>query len=933
MGMHRRLARIVPVIVTVAAVAMTCLTPSVAFAKTNVDAPFAKTSDDMDFTLDGSLFENSPSEYNKELAVAAANMCNEAQGDDGSKIENLLKQTEGWNAEAGNYGESAAYCIGHGNLTVDGAPTMVLVVVLRGSTTLKEFVGDAFKGSLKSVILNGNEDEWKPEFLGEKVWHNVFDFEEQVWGYPKGEITEQGIYKYLQDHPEIEKSKHLKILVTGHSLGGAVASMVAARMTTLVGRGEWLASNVSEDDIYCYTFGAINVLADKAKGIEEGFENIHNVYNKWDSFGPNGNINWKTVLGALGDGSASWTKKLLLEFTGEALKAAISSPGSKWGHTDMLDHKYKESDMSVNNHDMGNYLNCVRGTCDNHCEVDTQCKVAAAAAGDESDDADDASDADTKDTTATDAISGTGWQLRVPAYWQDAVSVKKSSAKLNGEKVTTYDFWCDDIRSTSGDEPVLLMEVREYPSKNAKKHLTFGGDMLETSVTLKSGQKVKVYTSEMGYEMLVPLTSGHDLVLYACWQAGQGPLYSKDKDEFHDKVEAFADLQSFGSVTSYDDYDMDTVLDCLKRIGSKYLSVGKYTSVGRTFDCDGFIFTVPTALLDCSGVSCEESNGLPSVKLTTGQGTMPLLWVESNTTYWDQAGEDYVFETRGLSNGTLKLALGDDDSILACLTGANGTRAVFCSFVFSDNMTERFSKELTRQARSCQATTAGVSAKGDPQEIAVEFMAAIAKGIEFEESSGRSSDSSGSNSSNEPDSNSGDEPSGPEEPQDEEPQVESQSTGERISLGGYSFGLPAYWSGKVDVLYDRPYKFCPGDQTAVVCVKGTDYAVFCLSYKGDHSGATWASPAAWASDGGSRVEWAAVGANAQVGVDAGGEIGALVPSKWFSISRNDEGGYSDGPDGYDSQEVADQVADLQGLGNGTGGEALIRQIMSTAQPE
>ena len=114
-------------------------------------------------------------------------------------------------------------------------------------------------------------------FLEEKVYNNVYDFEEKVW---------KGLNAYLDENPDVENDKNLKILVTGHSLGGAAANMVAARMDYLRNRGEWI-STVKKENIYCYTFGAIKVLAHDIN-IEDGYENIYNIYNKYDSFGPNG---------------------------------------------------------------------------------------------------------------------------------------------------------------------------------------------------------------------------------------------------------------------------------------------------------------------------------------------------------------------------------------------------------------------------------------------------------------------------------------------------------------------------------------------------------------------------------------------------------------------------------------------------------------------
>lgn len=827
----------VTLFVVVAVVMVALAQPPALAAQSSNDQDKLTYADGKEFVWDGSLFENPPTEYDKDLAVAAAYMCKE-EDTNGSEIEVFLKDECGFiDAEPRNFDGESAYCIGHTKLFVNGTDTTILVVVARGSKSWFEFIGDRFKGD-------------KVDFLGERVWNNVHDFEKIVWG--QTEEDSEGIGKYLDDHPEVEKSKHVKILVTGHSLGGAAANMIAARMTTLVRRGEWLADKVSPDDIYCYTFGAINVLADKAESIDKGFENIHNVYNKWDSFGPYGN--W--LLGN-----------------------DVSTANSKWGHPDMLLHKYEEDliGKSCKNHDMGNYLNCVRGTCENHCEVKTNCTVAS----DEEDDLDD------------EIISGDGWCVRIPDYWRGAVNVEKANTTLNGEKVTTYDVVCDDVRSTRDDEPVSILLIKEFPSQDAAKHLNFGDAKPEATTTLKSGQEVSIYTSQMGYEMLVPLPSARELVIFTGWQTGQGPLNNKDTEVFRSKVLAYADLQSFGAVTSFDDYTMDTCMDCITRVG------GECVAVDRVFQCDGFTFTVPATLLVCDGVTCDENGGWPLVK----KDERTLLWLEKNQQYWDQAGEGHVTETRKLSSGTLWLAKGDDSSMLACLTSSDGRRVVFGSFVFGDKKAQELGEKPADACRACQASTCGMDAKDDAEKIASEFMKTIAKGVVFDTAS------------------------------KPELEPEPEQGGEHVSVGGYTFELPAYWNGKVEVVYDKPSKFMRADQNATVCVKGTDNAILCLSYKQSYDGQTWASPVAWAADS-SRVDYAAPGATAWVGLDGGGAIGNFVPSKWFSISRLEAGGYSDdGPDGYDSQEVSDAVADLQGLGTGARPEELMRTVMATARPE
>lgn len=118
------------------------------------------------------------------------------------------------------------------------------------------------------------------------------------------------------------------MLVTGYSLGGAAANLVAADLKY---NSYQLGLNISTDDIYAYTFGAIKTLTTD-DNVSLGYEYIHNIYNNNDSFGPNGNWGY--------------------------LKA--SSPYAKFGHTylyELGEEKYKEEGLSTANHDIANYRN------------------------------------------------------------------------------------------------------------------------------------------------------------------------------------------------------------------------------------------------------------------------------------------------------------------------------------------------------------------------------------------------------------------------------------------------------------------------------------------------------------------------------------------------------------------------------------------------
>lgn len=230
------------------------------------------------------LFESPATCYNNQLALMAAEMSAAAEDTTGDGIKELYSSYNIYSCELSNYTSGAklfdlelslgggAFAIGQGALNIDGVDTTILVITVRGTTTWGETVGDLWKG------WYGDPDKVH-QFLNRTVWDNVYDFEELLW---------EGINAYVDKYPAIQTTEDLKILVTGHSLGGAAADMIGARFTSGIGDGEWWSDKVTKDDIYVYTFGAIKVLTTE-ENVSVGYENIHNIYNYYDSYGPNGN--------------------------------------------------------------------------------------------------------------------------------------------------------------------------------------------------------------------------------------------------------------------------------------------------------------------------------------------------------------------------------------------------------------------------------------------------------------------------------------------------------------------------------------------------------------------------------------------------------------------------------------------------------------------
>lgn len=195
-------------------------------------------------------------------------------------------------------------------MTVNGTNTTILVIAARGTINVREMIGD---------FAHGGEDD----FHGMKVYHNVHDYEEKIWN---------GLDEYIAKYPAIKSAKNLKILITGHSLGGAAANLVGAKFMYGIGDSEWWSDKVLQEDIYVYTYGAIKALTTDVN-VSDGYENIHNIYNKYDSFGPYGNLGYLSV----------------------------SSPNAKFGHTDLFSAiKKDEGIVTTENHNMPTYIDALK---------------------------------------------------------------------------------------------------------------------------------------------------------------------------------------------------------------------------------------------------------------------------------------------------------------------------------------------------------------------------------------------------------------------------------------------------------------------------------------------------------------------------------------------------------------------------------------------
>ena len=91
----------------------------------------------------------------------------------------------------------------------------------------------------------------------------------------------RGLEYFLDKHRDELAGRPVKYLISGHSLGGAAANLLAAELN----HGN--ATGTSREDIYAFTFGALNSIRDEDHNYEM-YGNIWNIFNFYDSFGPQG---------------------------------------------------------------------------------------------------------------------------------------------------------------------------------------------------------------------------------------------------------------------------------------------------------------------------------------------------------------------------------------------------------------------------------------------------------------------------------------------------------------------------------------------------------------------------------------------------------------------------------------------------------------------
>ena len=213
------------------------------------------------------LAESSYNGYNENLSEICAILSQAVYRDQKyEEDEAVFKQMgiEGFKTDS--EGDNYRYSIGYDNMMIDGVDTAVIFIVLRGTQSLYEMGIDAT--SAYSEVKVGGKN------------YNVYDYCTEF-----APNVMAAIETVLNENANL-RHKPIKFVFTGHSLGGATANYIGAIYTNKV------SAAFNPSDVFVYTFGSIDCLVAKElkeKGtISSEYENIHNIYNFHDTFGPNG---------------------------------------------------------------------------------------------------------------------------------------------------------------------------------------------------------------------------------------------------------------------------------------------------------------------------------------------------------------------------------------------------------------------------------------------------------------------------------------------------------------------------------------------------------------------------------------------------------------------------------------------------------------------
>ena len=211
---------------------------------------------------DETKFNDSSSTYNHDLAQFAIGLSTMVYNEDKNEYGGLNTYIEDMMVEIGcdpdsivyvqdDTGDTAPYLLANKTIILNGKKTHVLYVIIRG-TYKAEWI-----------------DNFDPGY-GEAVHKGFLRGAKYVYG---------GMSDYIRENNLDDTD--LKVLITGHSRGAAVANLLGGLIDDNISTGVGSFKTMKKDDVFVYSFATPNTTTDKSRD-KDKYNNIFSIVNPED---------------------------------------------------------------------------------------------------------------------------------------------------------------------------------------------------------------------------------------------------------------------------------------------------------------------------------------------------------------------------------------------------------------------------------------------------------------------------------------------------------------------------------------------------------------------------------------------------------------------------------------------------------------------------